>query len=153
MSHEVTYTIAVNVSRSWERMKAMKGFESQCGELIFAKLFELAPEIKFIFGFPMDEDFRAHPKFPATSKSMIDIIDYVVEMLGPDLEPLAEQLRVLGRRHVAYGVRPEYLPMMSQAVIYALMELLGDNLSSDDYKGWVAVFNMTVAKMTVGMQS
>ena len=84
---------------------------------------------------------------------MVDMIDCAVSFLGPDLGPLVEQLNDLGTRHIAYGVKPEFLPVMGQACIYTLQQVLGSTeFSFEDTKDWISVFAMMVTHMQAGMK-
>lgn len=151
MTTEVTYTMVMNVTNSWDQLKALKAYEQRCGELIFTKLFDLAPEARYVYGFSLQEDFRLNPKYDVNAKAMVDMIDCAVAFLGPDLDPLTDHLIDLGRRHTKYGVKPEHLPVMGRAVIYALQEMLGSKFSLDDLRNWAAIFDLMVSKMLMGM--
>ena len=106
-----------------------------------------------MFGFTDDEDIRQNPKFAMHARAMVDMIDCAVAFLGPDLEPLVEQLKDLGQRHIAYGVKPEYLPVMGQSVLHALKNVLGSKFSKEDTKDWLTVFEMMTIHMTAGMKA
>jgi len=54
---------------------------------------------------------------------MVDMIDCAVAFLGPDLDPLEEQLITLRKRHVKYGVKPQYLSVMGQSVLFVLQQM------------------------------
>jgi hypothetical protein len=52
------------------------------------------------------------------------MINSTIELLGPVLDLFEEDLFHLGTRHVGYGVKVEFLPIMGQTVDYALETLL-----------------------------
>jgi hemoglobin-like flavoprotein len=83
---------------------------------------------------------------------MVDMIDCAVAFLGPDLDSLTEHLHDLGKRHIQYGVKPEYLSMMGRSVIFALDQILGKSFTLDDVKDWTAVFQLMVSQMILGMK-
>ena len=83
---------------------------------------------------------------------MVDMIECVVSLLGPDLEPLKEELHVLGKRHIDYGVSPKYFPVMEKAVIYTLEELLDDKFTRKDRNSWQALFHYMIIEMTDSME-
>ena len=80
------------------------------------------------------------------------MIDLAVGFLGPDLDPLKEDLLDLGQRHIGYGVRSEYLPVMERAVMYAMEELLDDKFTKDDRNSWRSVFQFMITNMKKGMK-
>jgi len=83
---------------------------------------------------------------------MVDMIDCAVAFLGPDLDPLEEHLRSLGKRHLKYGVKPEFLPLMGQAVLYALQKILGSKLTLEATRDWTSIFQLIATKMALGMK-
>lgn len=97
-------------------------------------------------------DLKANPKFRAHADSMVDMMDMAVSLLGPDLDPLAEDLVDLGKRHIAYGVRLEYLPIMERAVLHAMEEMLQKNFTSKDRRSWELVFHFMITNMIKGMR-
>lgn len=149
---EVTYAMVMNVSSSWDELKSIKGYEVRCGELLFTKLFERAPQAKALFGFSAHEDFRLNAKYATHAKAMVDMIDCAVAFLGPDLDSLTEHLMDLGRKHIKYGVQPEYLPIMVEAIVFSLQNVMGPKLSSEDTKNWINIFQLMVVKMCKGMK-
>lgn len=58
-----------------------------------------------MFNFSATEDIKANPSFHHHASTMVDMIDMAVSFLGPDLEPLEEDLQQVGRRHIGYGVQ------------------------------------------------
>lgn len=83
---------------------------------------------------------------------MVDMIDCAIALLGPDLDPLEEHFAGLGRRHLKYGVKAEYLPLMGQAVLFAMQSVLGPKFTFEDMKDWIAVFDLIISKMRDGMK-
>jgi hemoglobin-like flavoprotein len=62
-------------------------------------------------------------------------------MLGPDIEMLTDILLELGKKHVSYGVKPEYFPSMGKSLIMAIEKTLGkDNFDADTKDCWVEVY-------------
>lgn len=150
---EISYSSVMDVTTSWDRLKTVKDYKAQAGKLIFSRLFELEPSARKLFKFTADEDIEKNPKFSVHANQMVDMIDCAVSFLGPDLEPLVDDLIMLGQRHVAYGVQPKYLPVMEKAVVYALEELLGDAKFTREHRNsWQVVFYFMVMQMTQGME-
>jgi len=117
-------------------------------------VFELEPQARSLFHFTIDEDIQSNPQFRIHAAAMVDMIDMAVSFLGPDLDPLQEDLIELGRRHVRYGVPLEYLPVMERAVTYMLDELLvtDGGMSRSERQSWQVVFHFMIRHMTAGMK-
>jgi hemoglobin-like flavoprotein len=96
-------------------------------------------------------DLKSNAKFRAHADSMVDMVDMAVSLLGPDLDPLAEDLVDLGKRHIAYGVKMEYLPIMERAVLYAMEEMLKGSFTPKDRRSWQLVFHFMITNMVKGM--
>ena len=82
---------------------------------------------------------------------MVDMIDFAVSFLGPDLELLQEDLVSLGKRHKGYGVISRHLFSMEHAVIFALEEMLDKNFTRQDRRAWELIFQMIIKAMTEGL--
>ena len=108
------------------------------------RLFELEPEAKTIFGFDVSSDVSSElaksPRFTKHAKYFIQMIDKALGMLGPDIELLTEILLDLGKKHVGYGVKPEYFPSMGRALIYSVKEQLGEKYTDETKDAWVEVY-------------
>lgn len=83
---------------------------------------------------------------------MVEMIDCAVSFLGPDLDAFREDLMDLGKRHSAYGVQPDYLPIMARAVMFALDELLGNKLTKEDRQSWQLMFAYMIGCMSTRMK-
>jgi len=149
---DISYSTVMNVTGSWDRLKQSKDYQDRAGELIFDRVFELEPKAKSMFDFKADEDIKKNPRFLSQAHVMVDMIDMAVGFLGPDLDPLKEDLLDLGKRHIGYGVKPEYLPIMERAVMYAMEEILDDKFTKEDRNSWQTVFHFMIANMVEGMK-
>lgn len=136
----------------WDRVKKIDNYETVVGTLLFQNLFEKCPEAKPLFGFPMTMD----PKSPALLKSsrfskhadfLVGMVDKTVGMLGGGLnQELTDMLHELGRKHVAYGVQPEFFPFMTDSLQAMLVEVIG----SPDETAWQDVFDFLIFNMEAG---
>jgi hemoglobin-like flavoprotein len=157
------HKLTLDVTQSWRELKQIPNYKEIVGTLIYAKLFELVPKAKNLFMSLQDDDSCSVDSASVTSntaqeklqrhhaKAIVYMIGKAVNMLGPDLEPLSMSLIKLGKRHVAYGVEPHYLPFMRQALDYALSIVLGSKYTKRDQESWEIVVDFMVSKMTVGM--
>jgi methyl-accepting chemotaxis protein len=94
---------------------------------------------------------RKNPCYIMHAKATVERLDMAVCLLGPDLDPLEEDLRDLGERHLSYGVRPKNLPNMVKSLIGAIENVLKDEFSAEDKEGWDAVLGFMVESMAMGM--
>jgi methyl-accepting chemotaxis protein len=99
-----------------------------------------------IFGFPKDADpnsekLQTSRRFIKHAQYFIQMIDKALGMLGPDIELLTEILMELGKKHVNYGVKPEYFPSMGRALIHSVQGVLGEAAFTEEIKdAWVEVY-------------
>jgi hemoglobin-like flavoprotein len=56
-------------------------------------------------------------------------------------------LAKLGKSHVQYGVKAEYYPMVKQAMIETIGEVLGDNKTSRTIDAWNATLDFVIDTM------
>jgi len=148
----INYNNVMDVTMSWARLKEIENYKDVAGESIFLSIFELRPEARTLFSFGASEIIKSNPQFWKHAHTMVDMIDCAVAFLGPDLEPLEEDLLELGRRHVGYGVTPEYLPTMGYALFITLEKMLGNKFQKSDKESWQCVFQFIISKMIVGIQ-
>jgi hypothetical protein len=121
--------------------------------LFASRMAELEPRAMKVLGFELGEDFRANPRFEERAKTMVDMVDLAVGFLGPDMEALEEEVKVLGVRHIKYGVAPEFLPVMGKALLFSLRKILKEKLTADDFVAWQVIFDFIVLHMTKGVKS
>jgi hemoglobin-like flavoprotein len=110
----------------------------------YFRFFALEPEAKSIFGFrdnQSDDQLIKSRRFLKHAAYFIQMIDKALGMLGPDIELLTEILLELGKKHVVYGVKPEYFPSMGRALIFAVQSVLGQDAFPAEIKdSWVEVY-------------
>ena len=131
---DMSYRTVDNVLTTWELIRRIPNYKKVVGVQLFRKLFILEPDIQLIFGIPKSVDPRSdailkNERFVKHAEYFIEMINMALGMLGPDIELLTEVLLELGRKHVKYGVKPEYFPSMGRALI----ETVGDNLLQDQF--------------------
>ena len=51
---------------------------------------------------------------------------------------LTEFLHILGRRHAAYGVRPEHYDVITDALLMVLREFMGEGWTQEHHTAWSA---------------
>lgn len=120
-------------------------------------LFELVPEAKILFGFPVDLDTTKlevlrGKRFLQHAAFLISMIDKTVNMLGVDNKQLTKTLTKLGKMHVTYGVKPDYFPMMTKSIVFMLKQLLGESWQYSDEASWNSVLGSLIAGMVKGQR-
>lgn len=130
----MSYHTVDNVLSTWELIRRIPDFKKVVGVQLFQKLFILEPEIQLVFGIPKSLDPRSddilqNQRFVKHAQYFIEMIDNALGMLGPDIELLTEILVELGKKHVKYGVKPEYFPIMGRA----LLETIAANVREDQF--------------------
>ena len=69
-----------------------------------------------------------------------------------DYEKAEASLAALGRRHDNYGAKKEHYPLVAQAFIMALKDLLGDEFTDELKVLWQQLFGTLAETMTSHMQ-
>jgi hemoglobin-like flavoprotein len=68
----------------------------------------------------------------------------------PRLGDLLELTRELGARHVGYGVRVSYYPVVGDSLLAALGAVLGDRFDTDTREAWAVGYNLVAETMLDG---
>jgi hemoglobin-like flavoprotein len=121
MVAELKYATIAHVIESWEKIRRMKNYEEVAGAKLFQKLFLRDPTMKLLFGFPIDIDVKCEEvlqsrRFLRHATYLVGTLDTALNMLGPDIELLTEIMLDLGVKHVTYGVKHEYFPIMGKVL-------------------------------------
>jgi hemoglobin-like flavoprotein len=126
--------------------------------LICHSLFEACPQVKVLFGFPVDVDPRSDEllkskRFALHASFLMEMMEKTVQMLGDDNETLTRNLTDLGQKHVSFGVTPHYFPYMTDALIIMLKEMLGSGFTDDDKQAFENVMAVLIADMVRGQRT
>ena len=118
-------------------------------------MFQIAPDAWSVFPWGRDirpgEDLKENRQFVSFAASFVSMLDMAIDMLGPDLEEVEEQLGSLGTRHIAYGVMPSHYPLMGKALIGTLEHLLGPEVFNEQiHESWSGIFNFMSMTMMQG---
>ena len=113
----------------------------QAAALFYARLFELAPEVRPMFKGDMVEQGR----------KLIAMLSTVVNGLNrvENIVPVAQQLAV---RHVGYGVKPAHYAVVGTALIDTLAKGLGDAFTPDTRLAWETAYGTLSAVMIAASQ-
>jgi nitric oxide dioxygenase len=102
----------------------------QNGTLLYEKLFELVPETKSLFQNTSVE--RQGQMLVAAIGKIVKSLDYP-EILEKDLIALA-------KRHIGYGLEPQYFVHFGSAFMYMLQKSFGDYWNTDLEDAWKNVY-------------
>ncbi len=124
--------------------------------LLRHRMFELEPDCIRMFGFPSDTKhddpaLSNDEKFIKKGIALVVAVDIALSFLGPDLEPLEDQLVDLGTRHVARQCKPKHWPMVGVALFYTLEQALGDKFTKEIQDCWVTLYNFLGYHMIRGL--
>jgi len=108
----------------------------QAAALFYARLFELAPEVRALFKGDMVEQGRKLMLMLAMITSKLNQLDTLV--------PAAQGL---ARRHVAYGAQAAHYAVVGQALLDTLAKGLGDEFTPEVREAWTAAYATLSAVM------
>jgi nitric oxide dioxygenase len=121
------------IQRSFEQIARIR---IDAGQMFYDRLFQIAPELRAMFS----TDIRVQ------ASKLMDTLAYVIGQLpdGPDLVPT---LQKLGRRHVAYGVKPEHYDQVAEALLWTVERFFGDEWTPQLRAAWVALYDRAATVM------
>lgn len=76
---------------------------------------------------------------------LIQMLDTALNMIGPDLELLTEIMEDLGEKHVRYGVKPEFYPVMGECLVLVLDGTI--TLSQSEKDAWYETYSSLSSDM------
>ena len=112
-------------------------------DVFYARLFEAAPSLKPLFA---GSDFKVQ-------KTMLLGTLVLLRKSLRDLGAVVPKLHDLGARHVAYGARPEYYPVVGSVLIASMAEVAGDAWTPEFERAWAAAFEVVSGAMLEGARS
>mmetsp|Transcript_23348 Transcript_23348/g.43361 ORF Transcript_23348/g.43361 Transcript_23348/m.43361 type:complete len:569 (-) Transcript_23348:185-1891(-) len=142
----------------WSKLRTVKKYKEQGGVILFQNLFEACPQVKVLFGFPIDVDPRSDEllkskRFALHASFLLEMVEKTVQMLGDDNETLTKNLTELGQKHVSFGVTPNYFPYMTDAIIVMLKSMLGNEFTDEDKQAFENVMAVLIADMVRGQRN
>ncbi len=121
------------VIESWAKLVPIS---EQAAELFYGRLFELDPNLRFLFRAPI----------PAQGRLLMKALDGAVAGLS-ELESLVPVLRDLGKRHAPYGVEEADYDTVGAAFLWTLERGLGDAWSDEVSSAWAEVYGVMAGVM------
>ncbi|MCY7295556.1 globin domain-containing protein [Alteromonas sp. a30] len=100
-----------------------------CSAAFYRRLFELDPSLKALF----KNDIHVQ------GVMLMKVLAMAVNSLY-DLDSIADDLRILGARHVGYGVQRAHYKIVEKALIMMLQDVQGETFSKELEVAWQQVF-------------
>ena len=118
------------------------------------RMYEIAPDEWCTFSFTHKDVENKTEKFVAFAIRFVRMLDMSIDLLGPDMDIMAEQLSDLGVAHKHFGVSQRHYDLMGKALIYGLGVILCKNTFTDSRKdAWETVFKFMSTAMVNGAES
>jgi hemoglobin-like flavoprotein len=105
-------------------------------DLFYARLFELAPDVRPMFPEDMTEQKRKLMQMLGTAVTNLHQVDKIVGAVQD-----------LGRRHVDYGVVPAHYDVVGQALLDTLAKGLGDDFTPEVKEAWTETYVLVATTM------
>ncbi|CAB9528889.1 Neuroglobin [Seminavis robusta] len=152
---ESYFDVVTNVNDTWARVKALPNYREEFGVALFRRMFEVAPDAWTVFpwgrGNKNDEDMFKNPEFLKFARRFTEMLDMAIDMLGPDMELVEEQLTDIGIMHSRVGVVPRHYPLMGACLIDTLADKLGPETFTRRHRdAWGATFQFMSTTMLQG---
>jgi hemoglobin-like flavoprotein len=99
----------------------------------YHRLFDVAPEIKFLFD-------------PTTATAQYQHFMQVITLAIRDLDSpqkIVAMMQELGQRHLSYGVRPEYYGLVGNSLMWTLRRTLLNDFPPHIESAWTKLYVMT----------
>jgi hemoglobin-like flavoprotein len=119
-----------------ESFAKVEPIADQAAALFYQNLFAKDPALKPLFKGDMQEQGRKLMKMIAAAVNGLDRLDSIV--------PAVQDL---GRRHVAYGVRPEHYDTVGAALLLTLEQGLGAAFTPEAKQAWATVYGVLAKTM------
>jgi nitric oxide dioxygenase len=105
-------------------------------DLFYTRLFQLDPSLRPMFPGDLREQ----------KKKLMTMLTVAVNGLTR-LDQIVPAVRELGRRHAAYGVKPEHYDTVATALLWTLEQGLGDAFTPEVRAAWVEVYTLLARTM------
>jgi hypothetical protein len=141
---EINYNMVASVISTWDRVLLIPDWSRVAGESFMRHIFRIEPATISLFGFPADTKWddpalSDNKTFTRKGINLIKAIDMAVSFLGPDLEPLENELYKIGYGHTAMKALPNHWPIVGEALLSVFDECLKDAFSESERMAWIKV--------------
>jgi nitric oxide dioxygenase len=101
----------------------------KAAQLFYGRLFEIAPQVRAMFGDDMTEQ---RTKLMATLAIVVNGLN--------NLDAILPAASALAKRHVSYGAEPAHYPVVGEALLWTLEQGLGPAWTPKVAAAWSAAY-------------
>src|SRR6185369_12815712 len=130
---------AADIARVRTSFALVKTIQDTAAEMLYDRLFEVAPQLRALFPENMTEQKR----------KLMAMMAVAVDGLG-DLDRLVPAVKALGARHASYGVTTEHYAIVKDVLLWTLERGLGDVFTPELNSAWNKVYDVLAAAMQAG---
>ncbi len=130
---------AARKQRIKESFKTITQHEEALTDLVYKKLFSLCPHARAMF----PEDMTTH------KMQMSVALGLIVKSLE-NFATVEEHLMEMGGEHADSGVKPDYYPIMSDALLSAMATVSGPAWTPQIEEDWTIAINTIISSMLKG---
>lgn len=128
-----------NIRTIRDSFAAIRLSDKEAGLVFYNRLFEVAPGVRPLFPASLEDQSEKLFKTLKILVASLDRLDTVVPVLQD-----------LGRRHTAYGAKPEHYAVVGSTLIWTLREALGEAFTPAVEQDWLQLFAVASAAMLRG---
>lgn len=121
---------------SYQRLRV---HDVRLAEVFYAKLFQAAPHVRGMFSADVREQAR----------KLTLALDAIVTNLRRPADNAA-MLAAMGKRHAAYGAKPEHYELVTDLLIESMRELLGSEADDRTLAEWRIALRLVSRHMVAG---
>jgi hemoglobin-like flavoprotein len=121
---------------------AVEPIQDVASDLFYARLFELDPNLAALF---------AETDMKRQGRMLMQTLAIVVKSLD-DLAVVVPAVEALGRRHVAYGVKPADYETVGAALLWTLEHGLGDAFTLEVRAAWAGAYGTVSSVMSAAAE-
>lgn len=125
----------VSVSNTWASIRVLPDYQRKLGEQVILRLIEANPETARS---RMRLESFFSDRFNEICKTLNEVLDMIVTLLGPDLDEAADELARLGQTCRDQGIE---LRQLGHAVSHSMQFLLRDEVTPDMTRAWQICFD------------
>ena len=106
------------------------------GDIFYSKLFLENPELRKMFPYSMEDQYR----------KLFDMLNTIVERLEK-IDELKGDIADMAKRHEGYGVKPEHYNMVGVALLWTLQKALGTEWTDQVRSAWINCYTILSGTM------
>ncbi|CAB9522579.1 Involved in oxygen transport in the brain. Hexacoordinate globin [Seminavis robusta] len=152
--HNILASHLLPQNDTWARIRRSPDFRREFGVSLFTRMFEFAPAVWGNFpwgrGVKEGESPMQNKEFIPFAMRFVDMFDLAIDMLGPDVDWVEEQLQHLGAKHTSYGLMPKHYTLMGRSLLDTLEEKLGHAFTARHKESWHTIYTFMSVSMMQG---